>query len=177
MDEPLEHLYFSWLCAKVFHVEVPTPSLTYWELFKRLFNTEYVWTISGDDNRCEDGKELRGEFLIETGIQDDGSLDLMGCSIFEMLYALARRASFTTGDTSVFWFWRFLENLGLNEINDASDVPLEEIDRVLFDFVWRNYDEFGNGGLFPMNNPPNNQQQIEVWYQFHEYLVDQDWPI
>ena len=177
MDEPLENLYFSWLCAKVNRVEVPTPSLTYWKLFRKLFDTEYVWLISGDDNRCEDGLELREEFLLESGINESEEFIGLGCSIFEMLIAFSRRAEFNAGESTAFWFWRFLENLELSSANDASDTPPEEIDAILYDFIWRNYDESGNGGLFPMNNPPDDQRHVEVWYQFCEYLVDQDWPI
>ncbi len=53
------------------HVEVPTPSLTYWKLFRTLYSTEFVWLLSGDDNRAEDGLELREEFLLESNIPDD----------------------------------------------------------------------------------------------------------
>lgn len=177
MDEPLENLYFSWLCAKVIRVEVPTPSLTYWNLFRRLFDTEFVWLLPGDDNRCEDGLELREEFFLESGIRDGGELSGLGCSVFEMLVAFSRKAEFNAGETPAFWFWKFLENLGLREETDASENPPEVIEYILFNFVWRNYDEFGNGGLFPMENPPDDQRKVEIWYQFCEYLVDQNWPI
>jgi hypothetical protein len=118
MDEPLENLYFNWLCAKVIRVEVPTPSLTYWNLFRKLFSTEFVWLLSGDDNRCEDGLELRREFLMESGLEGE-SVNPVGCSIFEMLIGLARRLEFNTSDSTAFWFWHLLTNLGLSEINDA----------------------------------------------------------
>jgi hypothetical protein len=158
-------------------VEVPTPSLTYWKLFRKLFNTEYVWLVSGDDNRGEDGLELREEFFVESNLEDDDSLSMIGCSIFEMLIAFSRRAEFNAGETPEFWFWKFLENLELHEENDASTTPPEKIDRILYDFVWRDYDEDGYGGLFPMNDPPEDQRKVEVFYQFCQYLVDQDWPI
>lgn len=177
MDEPLESVYFSWLCAKVNRVEVPTPSLTYWKLFRALFSTEFVWLISGDDNRVEDGLELRQDFLVECGLPEDTDLGLMGCSIFEMLIAFSRRAEFNAGESSAFWFWRMLENLDLAKENDASTTPPVIIERILYDFVWRNYDEFGNGGLFPLSRPQEDQRPVEVFYQFCAYLVDQEWPI
>jgi len=177
VDEPLENLYFNWLCAKVFHIEVPTPSLTYWRLFKILHSTEYVWLISGDDNRAEDGLELREEFLLESNFPGDPLWHDTGCSIFEMLIAFARRAEFNAGESLAFWFWHLVTNLDLQEVNDASYVSDEEIDKILYEFVWRMYDDHGRGGLFPMSNPDHNQKEVEVWYQFCEYLVDINWPL
>jgi hypothetical protein len=176
VDEPLENLYFNWLCGKVHRVEVPTPSLTYWNLFRILHDTEFVWLRSGDDNRVEDGLELRDEFLLESRLPDDPSWRLAGCSLFEMLIAFARKAEFNAGETPHFWFWRFLENLGLDGQNDA-DIDEHYVDNVLFTLVWRGYDADGRGGLFPLNNPKENQRDVEIWYQFCAYLVDIDWPI
>lgn len=177
MEEPIDNLYFNWLCAKVLRVEVPTPSLTYWKLFRKLYSTEYVWLVSGDDNRCEDGLELREEFLIESRLPIDHAWRYGLCSVFEMLIAFSRKAEFNAGESPQFWFWHFLENLGLHEANDASDITEREIDRILYNFVWRGYDENGNGGICPMDFAPDDQRQVEVWYQFCEYLVAIDWPI
>lgn len=179
MEEPLENLYFNWLCAKVIRVENPTPSLTYHKLFRQLHGTEFVWLISGDDNRAADGVELRSEFLVEARLEDDEEeWSTIGCSIFEMLIAFSRRAEFnTSGANSKFWFWRFMENLRLDQANDASDISPEQIGEILNDFVWRQYDPNGVGGLFPMANPPKDQRTVEIWYQFCEYLVDIDWPL
>lgn len=176
MDEPLENLYFNWLCAKVIHIEIPTPSLTFWKLFRTLYSTEFVWLLSGDDNRAEDGLELREEFLFESNIPDDPQWRGTGCSILEMFVAFARRAQFVAGETIQFWFWHFLENLDLI-VNDASDTTDQEVEQILYEFVWRNYHPDGRGGLFPMDNPPDNQKTVEVWYQFCEYLVDINWPL
>lgn len=177
MDEPLENLYFNWLCAKVIYVEVPTPSLTFWMLFRKLYSTEYVWLLSGDDNRVEDGLELREEFLTESHIQDDPSWRASACSVFEMLIAFARKAEFNAGETPTFWFWHFLNNLELGEANDASDMSDNDVEQILYNFIWRMYDESGHGGLFPMSNPEHNQKEVEVWYQFCEYLIDINWPL
>jgi hypothetical protein len=177
MEEPIENLYFNWLCAKVINVEVPTPSLTYWRLFQMLHNTEFVWLVAGDDNRAEDGVELRYEFLMEARLSAEPDWSHLGCSLFEMLIAFARRAEFNAGESTHFWFWKFLENLELSEVNDACDWSDEKIERILHKVIWRTYDGDGRGGLFPMVNPPKNQRDVEVWYQFCEYLVDQDWPL
>ena len=67
MNEPFEEAYFKWLCAKVDHTNVPTPSLTHWNLLRILHRNEFVWLLTGDDNRAEDGVDLRHAFLLEKG--------------------------------------------------------------------------------------------------------------
>lgn len=174
MSEPLENLYFNWLCAKVMRVKNSTPSLTYWNLLKALHKTEFVWLLSGDDNRAEDGVELRRRFLIAGDIPDD--LDWRGqpCSLLEMLIAFSSRAEFQSDEPAIQWFWEFIENLGLSECNDASGFHPDDVNEVLDRLIWRTYDYSGRGGLFPMHHPKHDQTKVEIWYQFCEYLVDQD---
>lgn len=176
MDGPLENLYFEWLCAKVMNLKPRRDEATYWDLLRKLHKTEFVWTISGDDNRAEDGKELRKEFILQAEIPDNRAirewrLDI-GCSVLEMLIAFARRAEFQTDDPLPLWFWEFVRNLGLEEFNDSRGLDEEFVDLVLEDFVWRTYQPNGEGGLFPIDNPSMDQRTVEVWYQFCEYLVD-----
>lgn len=175
MSEPLENLYFNWLCAKVHNVRNPTPSLSFDTLFRTLHNTEFVWLLPGDDNRAEDGKELRREFLLVGHIPDQFEWrTLMPTSVFEMLIAFTRRAEFNSNTSATDWFWEFLRNLGLSEVNDALGVDPEEINDTLQHFMWRRYRYNGDGGLFPLNDPPRDQTQIEIWEQFCDYLVDQN---
>ncbi len=173
LEEPIESLYFNWLCAKVMRVDVPTPSNTYWKLLRELQNTEFVWVVSMDDNRAEDGKELRHEFLLEARIAVDQEWLNIGCSIFEMLIAFSRRASFTTDRSSPEWFWEFIDNLGLAGFNDAS-FNLFVITDILYSFIWRTFDYHGNGGMFPLKHPHQDQRKLEIWYQFCEYLIEHE---
>jgi hypothetical protein len=173
MDEPVENLYFNWLCAKVLNLKPLQNSDTYWELLRKLHRTEFVWTISGDDNRSEDGKELRTEFILQADIPDDPEWRItIGCSVLEMLIAFARRAEFQDQTPTPTWFWEFLTNLGLDEQTDHN-FNSEYVEMVLDDFIWRTYNPDGTGGLFPIKNPSGDQRQIEIWYQFGEYLLDQ----
>lgn len=152
----------------------PTPSLTYWKLLKKLHTTEFVWLLTGDDNRAADGIELRIEFLLEGDIPEHPEWLSLGCSILEMLIAFSRRAQFQTDIPAKDWFWEFIENLGLKDCTDGSDFIQEEVDDILYRFVWRTYDEKGYGGIFPINAPQSDQRQVEIWYQFCDYLVDKD---
>lgn len=175
MNEPLENLYFNWLYAKVSNPRHRTPSLTFDTLFKTLHNIEFVWLLSGDDNRAEDGKELRREFLIMGEIPDDIEWRTqIPCSVFEMLIAFSKTADKNTGIPFYEWFWEFLRNLNLSEANDASGVEPGEIMEVIEMFLWRNYERNGDGGLFPLREPNRDQTEIEIWDQFCDYLVDQN---
>ena len=172
MDEPLDNLYFNWLCAKVIQLENPTPSLRYDKLFRILHSTEYVWLIPGDDDRAEDGVELRYTFLQETGLEDDLHWEHQTCSVFEMLMAFSKRCEFATDVPYIDWFWEFIENLGLRRYNDAAN-GFDRVDELLYIFVWRQYDFNGVGGLFPLKETTMDQTETDVWYQFSHYLVDQ----
>lgn len=169
MEEPLEESYFNWLCAKVLSTNVRN----YFDLMQILHRTEFVWIISGDRNRSEDGLELRTYFLRETHLEIDDQWFNDPCSVLEMFIAFANRASFQTDTSLNDWFWIFLTNLGLVEYRrvSKSDVPI--IEDILYTFVWRTYDPSGHGGMFPMRLPEHDQRKVEIWYQFYEYLDDQ----
>jgi len=174
IHEPIEEAYFNWLCTKVCKAEVPTPSLTYFHLLRALHGTEFVWLLSGDDNRAEDGVELRTEFLRVAFTHNDPEWMSMPCSVLEMLIALANRAAFETDRSTVYWFWTFIENLGMREFNDASNFDPREVSDILYRLVWRTYDYEGHGGMFPLTEATHDQRKQEIWYQFCEYLLDQE---
>ena len=174
MTEPLENLYFNWLSAKVVNIRTTSPSRTYWELLRILHTTEFVWLLSGDDNRSEDGKELRREFLILADIPDNPEWRLdIPCSLLEMFIAFSRRAEFMTDMPSKDWFWEIMDNLGLKEFDDAH-FDIHDVDNIIEDFIWRVYEPNGYGGMFPIHEPKTDQANIEIWHQFCDYLVDQN---
>jgi hypothetical protein len=143
------------------------------KLLRILHSVEFVWLISGDDNRAEDGLEIRREFLIQSRMDQDPAWTLLGCSVLEMLIAFSRRTEWQTDISARDWFWIFLTHLGLEDLNDAQgrfdNYVIEVIDR----FIWRTYDRNGHGGLFPLYDTDNDQRKIEVYYQFCEYLIEQ----
>ena len=72
------------------------------------------------------------------------------------------------------WFWIFIANLGLDELNDAESGISRKVADSIDRFIWRTYFRDGRGGMFPLRNPEHDQRKIEIWYQFAEYLVDQE---
>lgn len=169
MNEPVDESYFNWLCAKVID-----PRLTvYLDLMRILHTTEFVWLIQGDRNRAEDGVELREEFLREALIEVEPEWINMPCSLLELFIAFSRRATFQTERPEKEWFWEFLRNLNLDEYRQINESDLSVIDDILYDFVWRTYNPNGQGGMFPLRKPEEDQRKVEIWYQFCEYLVEQ----
>lgn len=173
-EEPIDESYFIWLYTKVASVAVPTPSLQYYTLLRDLHSTEFVWLIQGDDNRAQDGLDLRKQFLREAYLKQDPSWLSIPCSVLEMFIAFSNTAAFETDMSARDWFWIFMDNLGLAQLNDAQHNITEYVDAVLQTFVWRTYEYNGTGGMFPIHDPEHDQRKVEIWYQFCEYLVDQD---
>lgn len=169
MAEPIDEAYFNWLCAKV----LDRGNSIYLDLMRILYQTEFIWVVRGDKNRAEDGCELRYDFLRETSYHKESEWFNTPCSIFEMLVAFAKRAEFQTDQSHKDWFWEFIENLELDEYRQVSEDDATIVEEILHDFVWRTYDSSGYGGIFPLRWPKRDQTEVEIWYQFSEYLDDQ----
>lgn len=173
----LDDGYFEWLYSFVGAVRNRNPSRSYWSLLKKLYSTPFHWFVPNDDNRAEDGKELRSEYVwSEEIIQVDQDWLDLECSIFEMLIALSRRLEFESSTSSEEWFWILLENLGIAKYNDK--VYTKEIDqkvgKVLDKLNSRKYARNGEGGLFPLKNATKDQRKVELWYQMSSYLLEDD---
>lgn len=168
-----ESVYFEWLSRQVASTSNPNPARTYSLLLEQMHLKRFEWFIPNDDNRVEDGKELRYEFM-------NGPAELHEtCSFLEMLIALSRRCSFEAsyGDPSE-WFWHLANNLGLREYTDEvmmDDGP-REVRYILDRVVNRGYDYDGFGGLFPLNNAEKDQRKVELWYQLSAYLLEGNGP-
>lgn len=173
--EPLDELYFTWLYSQVETVEAANPSRTYWRILKILFAKEFLWIIPNDDNRAEDGKDLRHEFIRCEGLEDvDSHWMELGCSMLELLIALSRRLAFEDDGEPDRWFWELMENLDLERYNDAAFIPEEEIDQILDEVIWRTYKRNGVGGLFPLKKTNDDQRENELWYQLSAYILEND---
>ncbi len=174
MNEPLDELYLTWLYSQVGSVKMRTPSRTHWALIRQLYTKEFVWLIPNDDNRVEDGRDLRHEFIDSEGIGDvDSNWMILGCSMLEMLIGLSRRLSFEAEGEPRVWFWHMIETLEVS-YNDKkyNKQHYREIDEVLDRVIWRTYSPEGRGGLFPLRRTTQDQRDIELWYQLSAYLLE-----
>lgn len=170
MTQPVEAMYFDWLYAKVMLSD--RPALSYFRLIQTLYETEFVWLVVGDDNRAEDGIELRKEFLLASGMENFTASDFsFGCTVLEMMVAFTKRAEFQTDIRPSRWFWEFVKNLKLSDYYD-DNFDHQKVADILHNFVWRTYGYSGAGGMFPLSGAETDQRQIEIWYQFCAYLIE-----
>lgn len=171
---PLDELYLTWLYAQVGSVVEKSPSQTYWKVLRKLYTKEFVWIVPNDDNRADDGRDLRVDFLTYEDLDVDRHWMDMPCSMLELLIGLARRLAFEVDGEARTWFWRLMENLGLDKYNDNTLVPEHELDRILDEVIWRTYNRRGHGGLFPLRRSRQDQREVELWYQMQAYLLETD---
>ena len=165
--EPLDVIYLEWLYDSVWHGNRSKPRRReYMDIFRIMYTKEFVWLIANDDNRAEDGKSLRYEFLETNDIQADADWLDLGCSFLEMLIALSRRLAFETGTPYKEWFWHIVRGLGITE------VPVSDVEEILDGVIWRTYSPDGTGGLFPLRHPDQDQTHVELWYQMSAYLLE-----
>ena len=176
MLEPLDEAYLRWLYSQVASPRLRSPQKTFWKLTRTMYTTEFVWLVPNDDNRVEDGKCLRDEFLEKSRTHRvDSAWLALGCSFLEMIIALSRRLAFEAQRTPDWWFWQMMENLGLQDCHDASEIDEDEIRRKLETVIWRTYKSNGHGGLFPLTRPTLDQRKVELWYQLNTYLLANDY--
>ncbi len=168
MEEPIEIAYFNWLCAKV----LENNNNDYASLMWILYNTEFVWVVPADKHRVSDGLELREDFLREQGLSLSSIVSSAPCSVLELFISFSSRASFQTDIPDKEWFWTFIENLSLDSYHEVLPGDVTLINDILYTFIWRIYEPSGEGGMFPMHQTQNDQREIEIWYQFNEYLDD-----
>lgn len=173
----IDDLYFEWLYGQIAAVTNRNPARSYWSLARQLYTTEFTWFIPNDDNRAEDGKELRIEFLDLSNVSVTQDWMELNCSMLEMLIALARRASFETGLEPLWWFWKLMDNMELKNYTDITynvavtqDVQ-EKLERV----CQRTYRKNGRGGLFPLSHTIKDQTEVELWYQMATYLLEEQY--
>lgn len=159
--------YYGWLVEQIF---IPNDN-GYDTLFEKMYALEFMWTVPNDDNRVQDGLDLRTEFL--NGSR--GRLDLQGVSFLEVLVALSRRVAFTAGGDASLWAWRLIKNIRLNKMSDPLTTERSRrVDEILDAVIWRTYDADGIGGFFPLKHPEKDQTKVEIWYQLNAYVIEND---
>lgn len=176
MKPTIDDLYLVWLYNQVKMPGARGPSKTHWRLMRQLYTTEFIWFVPNDDNRAEDGRDLRYEFFDSESIEsfDITWMDL-GCSMLELLIAISRRLSFLVEGEPRVWFWELIENVGIS-LRASSDKHYNEdvsdyISYAMDTVIWRTYEANGVGGLFPIPGTEVDQRKIEIWQQLNMYLL------
>lgn len=143
-------------------------------LCRRLYRTPFTWTLQGDEDRAKDGQQLRIFFAEETKRNvPDGPVNVL-----EVLVALSMRTDdwLSGGENGPnAWFMTMLHNLGLDGFTDDTLMDhgmAEKVDYILEKWMNREYEYNGNGGLFPLRNPPDDQRCDTFEYQLQLYLKE-----
>jgi hypothetical protein len=157
--------YFEWLTSQI---EIPAGNHnTYYDLFERLHETEFVWIVQGDDNRIMDAMDLRSEFI------RGWKAARRPVSVLELLIGVSRRTEWVAGGTAPQWAWVLLKNLRLTKASDPwNGAKARRVDEILENFIWRTYESDGQGGFFPLRFPNVDQRQLEIWYQMQAYAIE-----
>lgn len=168
--------YFDWLCHIVSRKNGGR-ILSYKKLLYHLFNTDFIYTIEMDGNRAEDGINLRYQFGQENEYDQRiiaSCLDIMPCSVLEMMIALAIRQEDIMedpkyGDRTSQWFWEMIDSLGLIFMDD-SRFDTHHVDSIIQIFLNREYRKDGKGGLFTIKRCKYDLRHVDIWYQMNWYL-------
>lgn len=164
--------YFDWLIEKT-----GKRSRRYSQLLDHLFYTEFTYILEMDENRLVDGLDLRYRFMTENDCQIENDYLYAPCSVLEVMVALSIRCEdqFMSddyyGDRTETWFWDMVASLGLGGMTDGR-YDGAYVDDVLTDFLERNYEYDGKGGLFTIRKPKQDMRSVEIWYQMNAYLIE-----
>lgn len=152
----------------------------YSELLHTLFEREFTYIIFNDDNRANDGLNIRNHYAWANDISVgfwEGILP-NNCTMLEMMLALARRWNDEFlwdpdyGDRTSQWFWEMIKNLGL-DFYDNYNFDRDEVNRIIDVFLDREYDSNGeHGGMFPVREHGEDMRETELWYQMNYYLEE-----
>ena len=166
--------YFEWLCELVDSKRF-AKQVSYRKLLMHLHNIEFTWFIPKDDNRADDGVNLRRKFALARHDMELMRYILGPCSVLEMMVALAVRCEKTItddallGDRTGQWFWGMIRNLGLSSMRD-SQFDRDYVDEAVARLLNREYEPDGRGGLFTVKHCDRDMRTVEIWIQLSWYL-------
>ena len=169
----LNSLYFHWMCRLVCKGRFSI----YKKLFRYLHEYRFSPTLLMDENRADDGMDLRYRFGYEKEL-DAATISMIDdrpCSMLEMMVALSVRCEEgimydpEIGDRTGEWFWDMIESLGLLEMTD-DNYDQDRVDDILQRFNDGRYRKDGKGGLFYIPKTNKDVRGAEIWYQMCWYL-------
>ena len=164
--------YYDWLLEQIDYYPGEDDKID--KALEILFITPFRWSIENDDNRAEDGLQLRSIFIDEEGWNTNPFFE-EDCSVLEMLIALAMRIESDImwdgeNDKTAKWFWEMFDNLGFNRVD------VDDYEYVIDAFLDRTGYKNGFGVLFPLEKSNTKQhrnwKKVEFWEQAQSYLME-----
>lgn len=144
-------------------------------LFRQLMTIEFRWSIDLDANLLPCVRRFRDKM----GKDYDGPKGRP--SVLEILVTLAVECEDKImhndeyGNRTTQWFWMMLYNLGVNVYDDIhyNDRIAEKVDDKVNIFLDRDYDYYGEGGIFVVNRPYYDMRVAPLWEQLNWQLYEQ----
>lgn len=181
-EDDIKKEYFNYLC---FIADINSEQDSYFLLANDLHKHHFYSVIPNDDNRINDGKNLRQDFKEKSDFIDYDCID-GPCTFFEFLIGLSYRMAFILEDTQDEqkigkYFHELLKNCGLDEATDDNyysiDFDHSIVGSIIDRILERRYKKDGSGGLFPIKtwkNGDKDQRETEIWYQMARYLDERE---
>lgn len=148
----------------------------YFMLLNYLYSQDYYSVIEMDENRKVEGGNLRSMFECDSCAILTDNIPEEEVSVLEVLVAMAMNFRELNNDKEpiALYFWEMISNLGLIDCTDEhwSRSTEEYVERVIDDFLDRDYEPDGTGGLFPLEDPQEDQTEVELWYQLAAYYLE-----
>lgn len=173
-EEYVNDEYLDYLCELIDSDRFAS-DVSYKKLLTHLHNIEFTWFVPHDDNRADDGIQLRRSFALDKSDIRLSRCIHGPCSVLEMMVALAVRCEDTImddarlGNRTGQWFWGMIKNLGLISMRD-NRFDRDYVDSVIARLLNREYEPDGRGGLFTVRNCEYDMRNVEIWCQLSWYL-------
>lgn len=176
--------YLEWLESFTIDDQLLNSNKNYSKLLRALWDIPFYGAIGNDTDRGEEGLELRVRYNdILSKKSGKGEFytpdvrELFGeCRVLEMLIALSMHMYDLMQDMGIYnsvsrWFWEIMKNVGFDKFDDAHFNRRTKymITKTVDDILNLNSDASNphtRGGWFYNWH----WQEIEIWYQMHEYL-------
>ena len=173
IEDEVKSDYFEWMYNMMCDGRF-AKTITYRQLFTFLHDTEFVYFVPHDENRAQDGIDLRYHYCSLHNCEDLEYCLTGPCSVLEMMVALAIRAEYIMndpekGDRTRQWFWSMITSLGLSSMNDTNYNEWL-VNDVVTRFLNREYDADGKGSLFTIKRWNRDARTAEIWHQLMAYL-------
>jgi len=177
LQDEITNEYFDWICRLVCNTDY-SKYLSYTKLLSHLHSIKFTYSIRKDQNRAEDGRDLRWRFICGQDYPEyyNDYLTCLDepCSVLEMLVALSVRCEElmddpNLGNRTAQWFWGMIINLGIGSMTDVRYDRLL-VDAAISKFLKREYEPNGKGGLFTIRNCDCDLRSVEIWLQMCWYL-------
>ena len=174
----LEKEYYKWMYNLVAN-DSASRNVTFHKLLENLYITEFIPTMERDSNIAQHGIDFRylfGELNEYSKNEIDKMSNELGpCNMLEMMVSLSWEIENhimddpDQGDRTGQWFWSMIVSLGLGSMDDIH-FNKRHFETTMSEFMNREYDFCGHGGLFIVNYPYRDMVNVDIWTQAMWYL-------